>query len=150
MKGYTRMIKVETSVLINQPVQKVFEFVTTPENDSQWYVGVESRDHTPGEPAGVGSTSQSEVRFLGVPMTVTWEVVEYEPPTKIGVKAIEGPLSLEAKYIFEAVAENQTNVVVIGEADIGGLFNLAEPLVERMAQRQWETSFANLKDVLEV
>ena len=49
------MVKVETSVLVNQPIEKVFEFVTTPENDAQWYIGVESRDHTPGEPAGVGA-----------------------------------------------------------------------------------------------
>lgn len=143
------MVEVETSVLINQPIEKVFEFVTTPENDAQWMIGVESRDHTPGEPPGVGSTSQSEIRFLGVSVRVTWEVTEYEPPTKIGVKTIEGPVSVEAEYSFEAVGTGQTKVTVHGEADVGGLFKLAEPLVERMAQRQWEASFENLKDVLE-
>jgi len=143
------MVEVETSVLINQPTERVFEFVTTPENDAQWMIGVESRDHTPGEPAGVGSTSQSEMRFLGVSVTVTWEVTEYEPPTRIEVKTIEGPVSVEAEYTFEAVGEGQTKVTVHGEADVGGIFSLAEPLVERMAQRQWEASFENLKDVLE-
>jgi uncharacterized protein YndB with AHSA1/START domain len=77
------MVEVESSVLIDQPIEKVFEFVTTPENDAQWYIGVESRDHTPGEPAGVGSTSQSDIRFLGVTMTVEWEVTGYDPPKKI-------------------------------------------------------------------
>lgn len=143
------MVEVETSVLINQPIEKVFEFVTTPENDAQWYIGVESRDHTPGEPAGVGSTSMSEIRFLGVPVTITWKVTEYEHPTKIEVESIEGPVSVEADYSFEALSENQTKVTVSGEADVGGIFSLAEPLVERMAQRQWEASFENLKDVLE-
>jgi uncharacterized protein YndB with AHSA1/START domain len=143
------MVKVDTSVLINQPIEKVFEFVTTPENDAQWYIGVESRDHTPGEPAGVGSTSQSTIRFLGVPVTVTWEVIEYEAPTMIAVKTIEGPISVKSGYTLEAVEEGQTKVAVHGEADVGGLFSLAEPLVERMAQRQWEASFENLKDVLE-
>ena len=143
------MVKVETSVLINQPIEKVFEFVTMPENDAKWYVGLESRDHTPGEPAGVGSTSQSVIRFLGVSVTVTWEVIEYDPPTKIAVKSIEGPVSIEAGYTFEAVAEGQTKVTVRGEADLVGVFDLAEPLVERIAQRQWESSFENLKDVLE-
>lgn len=143
------MVKVETSVLVNQPIEKVFKFVTAPENDAQWYIGVESRDHTPGEPAGVCSTSQSEIRFLGVPVTVTWEVTEYEPPNKIAVKSIEGPIAVESGYTFEPVAENQTKVAVHGEADVGGVFSLAEPLVERMAQRQWKASFENLKDVLE-
>ena len=48
------MVEIETSVLIHQPIEKVFVFVTTPENDAQWYIGIESWDHTPGEPAGVG------------------------------------------------------------------------------------------------
>ena len=143
------MVEVETSVLVNQPIEKVFEFVTTPENDAQWYIGVESRDHTPDEPSGVGSTSMSEIRFLGVPMEVVWEVVEYEPPAKIGVKSITGPVSVESGYRFEAVGEDQTKVTVHGEADVGEIFSIADPLVERMAQRQWEASFENLKDVLE-
>lgn len=143
------MVKVETSVLINQPIEKVFEFVTTPENDSQWYIGVKSRDHTPGEPAGVGSTSMSEIRFLGVAMEVEWEVTEYKPPNKIEVKTTKGPVSVEAEYSFKATAEGQTKVGVEGEADVSGVFSLAEPIVERMAQRQWEASFENLKDVLE-
>jgi uncharacterized protein YndB with AHSA1/START domain len=143
------MVNVETNVLVNQPIEKVFEFVTTPENDSQWYIGIESRDHTPGEPPGVGSTSQSDIRFLGVSMTVDWEVVGYEPPNKIRVKSIKGPVSVESAYTFEAVSEKQTKVTVHGKADVGGVFSLAEPVIERMAQRQWEASFENLKDVLE-
>lgn len=143
------MVEVETSVLVNQPIKKVFDFVTTPENDAQWYIGVESRDHTPDEPSGVGSTSMSTIRFLGVPMEVVWEVTEYKPPTKIKVKTIEGAVTVEAGYTFEAVGESQTKVSVHGEADVGRVFSLADPLVERMAQRQWEASFENLKDVLE-
>lgn len=143
------MVEVESSVLINQSIEKVFEFVTTPENDAQWYIGVESRDHTPGEPAGVGSTSLSEIRFLGVSVTVEWEVIGYDPPNKIEVKTTKGPVSVEAEYTFEAVAGDQTKVTVKGEADVGDLFSLADPLIERMAQRQWDASFENLKDVLE-
>jgi uncharacterized protein YndB with AHSA1/START domain len=97
----------------------------------------------------VGSTSQSVIRFLGVSTTVTWEVIEYDRPTKIAVKSIEGPVSVEAEYTFEAVGEGQTEVAVRGEADVGDVFSLAEPLAERMARRQWDASFENLKDVLE-
>ena len=143
------MVKVETSVLVNQPMDKVFEFVTTPENDAQWYIGVESRDHTPGEPAGVGSTSQSTLRFSGVSVTVDWEVTGYDPPKMIAVKTIKGPVSVNAEYNFESVDADQTKVSVRGEADVGDLFSLADPIIERMAQRQWEASFENLNDVLE-
>ena len=104
------MIEVESSVLINQPIDKVFAFVTTPENDAQWYIGLESRDHTPGEPAGVGSTSQSDIRFMGVAMTVTWEVIGYDPPNKIEVKTIEGRVSVEADYLLCRLYDDDNNL----------------------------------------
>jgi uncharacterized protein YndB with AHSA1/START domain len=148
MKGDSGMINIETSVVINQPIEKVFAFVTKPENDEKWYVGLKSWDHTPDEPAGVGSTSQSKIRFLGVPFEVTWKVDEYDPPNKIGVKTIEG-VSIEADYTFEAVAEGKTKVTVHGQADLEGVLDLAEPVVERIGQRQWANSLENLKDVLE-
>ena len=142
------MVTVETSVLINQPIEKVFEYVTTPENDHEWYIGIESKTTSEGA-TGVGSTSESQIRFLGVHMTVGWEVTEYEPPAKIGVKTSKGPVTVTAMETFEPVAEGQTKVSVHGEADVSGVFHLAEPIVERMAQRQWDASFENLKDVLE-
>jgi uncharacterized protein YndB with AHSA1/START domain len=149
-KGDMEMIEIEKSVVIDQPIQQVFEFVTTPENDAKWYVGLESWDHTPNEPSGVGSTSQSKIRFLGIPIEVTWEVIGWEPPAKIKVKTIEGPVAIEAGYTLEAVTKTQTKVTVHGEADLVGVFDLAEPVVERIAGRQWESSLENLKDVLEV
>ena len=97
----------------------------------------------------VGSTSQSDIRFLGVKMSVTWEVIDYDRPYRIGVKTVEGPVLVKAGYNFEEVSPDQSKVTVHGEADLEGIFDLAEPLVERMAQRQWDASFENLKDVLE-
>jgi hypothetical protein len=97
----------------------------------------------------VGSTSQSRIRWAGIPIEVTWEVIGYEAPKRIVVKTIEGPVAIEAEYELEAVGEGQTKLTVSGEADLVGIFDLAEPLVERRAQRQWEASLENLKDLLE-
>ena len=94
-------------------------------------------------------TSASEIRFLGIPVKVVWEVIDYAAHERIGVKTVKGPVSVEAQYTFEATNGNQTKVTVQGEADLGDVFGLADPIVERMAQRQWAVSFENLKDVLE-
>jgi uncharacterized protein YndB with AHSA1/START domain len=143
------MVHVSSSVVINKPIEEVFDFVTTPENDAKWYIGVKSRDHTPGEPAGVGSTSQSKIRFAALSLIVEWEVTAYDPPSAIKVKTKAGPVPVEASYTFESMDDGQTKVSVEGEAEVSGVFELAEPLIERMAQRQWDGSFENLKDVLE-
>ncbi len=142
------MIKVETSVLIDRPIEKVFEFATTPENDEQWLIGVKARKNSEG-PTKVGATSETEVRFLGQIVKTTFEVIEYKPPRKIAVKTVSGPITIKSEETFESVSKDQTKVTVRGEANAKGLFKLAEPIIERMAQRQWETSYENLKDVLE-
>jgi uncharacterized protein YndB with AHSA1/START domain len=149
MKGVIDMMEVKASVVINQPIEKVFEFVTKPENDIKWWVGGRSWDHTPDEPSGVGSTSQSKMRFMGIGVEVTWEVVGWDPPNKIEVKTIEGPVDIGASYTLEAAEEGQTKLTVEGEGDLHGVFDLAEPLVERSAQRQWANNLENLKDLLE-
>ena len=55
---------------------------------------------------------------------------------------------MESETIFEAV-DSGTKVTVITQGEPGGFFKLAEPIVVRMAKRQIETDFANLKDLLE-
>jgi hypothetical protein len=36
------------------------------------------------------------------------------------------------------------------QGEPGGFFKLAEPLLARMLQRQWDTNLANLKDAIEM
>ncbi len=143
------MINIETSVVIKQPIEKVFEFVTTPENDVQWLAGVVDAKKTSEGPEDVGATSISEIHFLGMNIKTAWEVTEYEPPRHIKVKSTSGPVPITASHNFEPTAEGGTRVSLLGEAEVGGFFKLGEPIVGRMAQRQWETSYHNLKDVLE-
>ena len=45
--------------------------------------------------------------------------------------------------------EGGTRLSIAGEAQLGGFFRIAEPIVVRMARRQMETDMANLKDLLE-
>jgi hypothetical protein len=76
------------------------------------------------------------------------EVTEYEPLKVIGFKSTSGPIPLEGRFSSEADgAGTKVTYALQGEPD--GLFKLAEPLVQRSTQRQWDTNMANLKDLLE-
>ena len=144
------MARIETSVVIKRPIEEVFAFVTDIEKFPQWTTELVEVKETSDGSVGVGTTFIGVVKLLGRRMENTHEVTEYEPPTKIGVKTTSGPVSVKSGEIFEAAGENQTKVTVHGEAEVGSVFHLAEPIVERMAQRQWEAGLENLKDVLEV
>jgi dehydrogenase/reductase SDR family protein 12 len=142
-------IKIETSVVINKPVESVFEFMANSENDTQWQSGVlDSRKKSEG-PRGVGTIEESEVQFLGRRIKSTLDISVYEPNRKIVYKTTSGPIPFEAEYIFDPLAKGETKVTFGIKGDASGFFKLAEPLVARTLQRQWETNLANLKDLLE-
>ena len=142
------MAKIEHSVVINRPVEEVWAFMADPENDSQWVSGLVESTLTTEGPIGVGSRMRDVRRFLGRQMESTLEITEWEPNKRASMKSLSGPMKFQGTRTFESV-EGGTRVNESVEAEIGGFFRLAEPLVVRMGKRQIQTDYANLKDVLE-
>ncbi len=87
-------------------------------------------------------------RFLGRKIESTSEVTEFEPNKKVSLKVTSGPIPFEATTSFEA-QEDGTRVSTVANAELGGFFRIAEPIVVRMGRRQIETDMANLTDLLE-
>jgi len=143
------MIKIETSIVINCSIEEVFAFVTDVEKMPQWSAELLEVKKTSEGPVGVGTTFSAVAKFLGRRMENDHEVSEYEPNSKFAFMPTSGPVQMEAKYTFESVAGG-TKVSVVAEAETGGFFKLAEPILARMGKRQYETNFANLKDLLEI
>lgn len=143
------MIKVETSVVVQRPVEAVFEFMANPENDMMWQSDVVASKKTTDGPMDVGTTEESESMVFGQKVKTTYVVTAYEPNGRIEYTSTSGPFNIRAEYVYEAVGETDTKVSIIGEADVGGFFKLGEPILARMLNRQWETNIANLKDILE-
>ena len=55
---------------------------------------------------------------------------------------------MTATVTFEPVADG-TRVSESVEGEPGGFFKLAEPLVVKMSQRQFQSDFDNLRDLME-
>ena len=142
------MIKIETSVLINRPVEEVFAYVANLENGGEWQTDVQELKQTSEGPLGVGTVWQEVRQLLGRRVEQSNKITEYEPNKKFSYRQ-SGTVPVEAMITFESVAEGETKVTMTGEAEPGGFFKLAEPLVARMAKRQTEANAANLKDILE-
>ena len=73
------MVKIETSMVINRPIEEVFAFLTNPENDLVWRSGVLESEQTSDGPMGVGTTARSVEQFLGRRIESTVEFTAYEP-----------------------------------------------------------------------
>ena len=141
------MINVETSSIINRPIEEVFAFLTDARNSPQWDSGLVDIQQTPQSPVGVGTRITEVRKFLGRKMETTSEVVEYEPSTKYTRKG-GGPFPITGSLTFEPMAEG-TKVIWTFEMKPGGFFALAEPLVARSLKRGLEGSLGKVKDLLE-
>lgn len=142
------MASFEHTITISRPVEEVFAFVTDYEKDAQWRSGVEEAVMTSDGPIGVGSTYRGVERFLGRKIESTSEITEFEVDKRFSFKATSGPIPFKASMSFETHGGG-TQLSMVAEAELGGFFRIAEPIVVRVARRQIETEMANLKDLLE-
>jgi hypothetical protein len=65
------------------------------------------------------------------------------------VRTTSGPVRLDGSYRLEAVDEGSTRFTNEGVVEAHGFFKVAEPVFARMARREWASSCATLKDLLE-
>ena len=142
------MTKIERSIVIDRPVDEVWEFVHDIANDRLWQTTlVESEQLTDG-PMGVGAKVREARHFLGLRIELAWEVTEFEPKRRSAIKGISGPVPLSGGYLLEPV-DTGTRFTVSGELDAHGLFKLAEPVFARITRRELEANLGHLKDLLE-
>jgi len=142
------MITFETTIFIDRPPQEVFDFVYNLANAPKWQVNVVSVEWTSEGPIGVGSTQRTVSRFLGRELESTVEITVWDPPNQTALKSIEGPLQFEATTRYESKGSGtQYTVSLTGET--GGFFKLAEGLVGKQFEKQFETSLGALKLLLE-
>jgi uncharacterized membrane protein len=142
------MSKIERSIVIDRPVEEVWEFVHDVANDRLWQTTlVESEQLTDG-PLGVGTRVREVRHFLGLKIELAWEVTEFEPTRRSAIKGISGPVPLSGGYRLEPL-EAGTRFTVSGELDAHGLFKLAEPVFARITARELEANLGHLKDLLE-
>jgi carbon monoxide dehydrogenase subunit G len=142
------MIGAETSVVINRPVEDIEAFLNDLHNQSQWVSGhIEIRSQTEG-PLRPGYRYTDVRQMLGQRLEGTVEVTEYVPNQKRCLRTAEGPISAEATLTLESV-EGGTRVNYTIEGESWGIFKMADAILARMIQRQIETDFSNLKDLLE-
>ena len=142
------MIRIETRVVINRPIDEVFEFVSDVENNPLWQSSVIEGRQTSTGPLGVGTTIITISRYLGLRIKSDWVVVEYEPNKKYVAKSISGRGQAKGTWAF-VPGTNGTRVELVAEMRLGGLIRIGEPILKIVGQRETEKEFAALKELLE-
>jgi uncharacterized membrane protein len=142
-------VKVEYSVVVEQPVEEVWAFMDNLDNYPGWIPGLAEIRQLAEGPKTVGTRMTWVYTFLGRSLGIEFEVTEFEPNQRFGGTMRSGPLHIRSQFGYEAVTPYQTRITIVLEGETGGVFSLADPLVARAMHRQVEAAYGNLKDVLE-
>ena len=142
------MIRAEQSVVINRPIDEVFRYVSNIESWAQWAAEMVEVKNISAGPVGRNTTFTAVVKFLGQRIENEHVVTEYKPGSRLAITVSSGTVRGKAVFSFKTV-EGGTEVTEAMEAETGGVFKVADPIVTRMVQRQYAANLENLKDLLE-
>jgi uncharacterized membrane protein len=140
-------MRVESSVLINRPLEEVFAFAGDFANDPQWLLPVIESMPTSNNPIGVGKTYKRTAKLMGMTMSETAEVTEYDPGKKSCFKSTSGPIPNTNCRTF-ASESSGTRVTLVLEATPTGFFKLMQPMLASTMNKA-ESNLAMLKRLLE-
>jgi hypothetical protein len=141
-------LRVARSATINQPVERVFEYVSTPQNDPTWVpVSLRHEKISPG-PLRVGSITEEDVAFLRRQMRCGWEVWHYEPPSAVALRTVSGPLPATIHLLLKSL-DSGNELTLVASAELRGVYKLMGPLMKWVVQRQFKAQLRTLKILLE-
>ena len=143
-----QVIQIVSNTQIYQPIKRVFDFISTPENDFQWQYGTLASTRVSENPDGLGSCFQTIGNFMGHRIKSIYEVTEYEPNSKYGFKSLSGPLHSFTSYTFN-IAKGCTQVKLSMQATVVNLIEFNENIIEKKMKRQFKDNLTMLKNILE-
>ena len=142
------MINLISSALIERPIEQVFDFVSTPENDFQWHYGTLATARLSKGSSAMQTFYRSIGHLMGRRNLGTFEITDFEPNKKYGFKSLSGPVHSSTFYTLENVS-GRTRLNISIQASAPNFFHITEQLLWKTMKIQLEEDVAMLKTFLE-
>ena len=141
------MAKVERSININAPIDKVFSYVADPRNELEYIPSITDIRDITGQ--GVGQRFGWTYKMLGIPLKGEDEVTEYVPNQRYVHKSTGGIVSTWTWTFQPEAGGTRLTLVVEYTIPVPVLGKVGERLGLRQNEREADFAVATLKDRLE-
>ena len=142
------MLRFERSVVIRRPLDEVFAFLSDFANDAQWSGAVKEARQTSEGPVGVGTAVQQINEFMGRRVETRGVVTAFESRRSVCYRSEGAPIPHHECRRFEQLPEG-TRFTLVMEAELTGVFRLAEGMARSAGERQLDADLATLVRLLE-
>lgn len=142
-------MELKQSIIINRPIEEVFDVATCHERCVVWRGPIVGAKKTSPGPVGVGTTYRHTLGFLGLTTEAEPVITAWEPPYRAEFENQTGPAVYKSAFTCETVEEG-TKLTTGINLEIGGLFrHMPEGLVKTAAFRQHRADLNTLKEMME-
>lgn len=141
-------LHMEDSVLINAPINLVFDYVTDFKNTSKWHKNMLKVGWKDQGPHGVGSEYDWIETFAGMKMDIGGVITEWTAPNSFAWKPTTSPYPISGGWTF-VEKENSTLVTRYSDNQLKGIYKFFNLLMVPMAKRQVAKELKELKRLIE-
>jgi uncharacterized protein YndB with AHSA1/START domain len=141
------MAKIEESVVIDRPVEDVWNLITDISKLKMWDTTINEAKLTSAGPLGVGATCEVKAKMRN--MTISMRIIGYEPDRKFMLEHTSGPVKGSIITFSMETIEGKTRFTNTSDLKFSGFYKLLGfSLVPRM-KKDTIDSLGNAKRILE-
>jgi hypothetical protein len=141
------MARYHATVESRSSAAATFGYLATFSNAAEWDPGVLAGEQLDPGPVGAGSRFRLVVPFLGVRMSLTYEVISFVPDREVLLHAANASLRSTDRIVVTGAADGST-VSYDAEVRLRGLLRVLDPLLRPGFRVVAERAAAGLTDAL--
>lgn len=142
------MIHIEGDILINRPVETVFDFVADESNEPRYNPQMLSAQKVSNGPIGLGTRFRAQTASQGRPIEMIIEMTVYDRPRRLASSTQMAEMDIRGTLTFEPSGDG-TRMHWSWDVKPRGVLKLLGPLVGFMGCRQERRIWTGLKHYLE-
>jgi uncharacterized protein YndB with AHSA1/START domain len=110
------MIHIEGEIVINRPVEEVFDVVSDERNEPRYSPRLLWVEKISSGLIGRGTQFRAATKTMGRPVEMTIEFTDYQRPRRLGSSTHMPTMEIQGTLSFDPVPEGDPHAVVLGAA----------------------------------
>ena len=144
------MAKIVESIEISRSPEDVFAYLDQLERQVEWQGSVISSTRETEGPVRVGTRATDVRRVPGGKQAITYEITEYDPPSRFSFKGVNGPVRPVGTVTIEPAGDGRSRLTLEMDLQGHGLLGLiVAPMARRQARKEIPQDQRRLKERLE-
>ena len=128
----------------------VFDYIADAKNIPEWQPDVRQAAYHQPAAVGVGTRGQEVRHVMGADRPINWEVTDYDPNRRYGVRGVDGPVRAHVMMDLTSTADGAGTHLAYGiDFEGHGIGKLIAPLARHAARKDLPATLERLRLQLE-